>query len=578
MAGMIPQSFIDDLLGRLPIQDVVASRLPLKRSGTSLKACCPFHQEKTPSFHVLPQKNFYHCFGCGASGDAISFLREFDSLSFNEAVEELARMAGLEVPRDERDRSAFDAQKKLLDGLGSAALAYRNALKNHPQNSVVRSYVQRRGLSDEIIERFALGFAPAERHFIGSATNPDVVKAMIQTRNISDKYQQNFDLFQNRLMFPIRNMSGKVVAFGGRTLGDDKAKYINSPESEIFHKSSEIYGLYEATRANVRLDKLLVVEGYMDVVSLAQFGISYAVATLGTATNEENLGQLLKRCSKLVFCFDGDAAGRQAARKAMENMLPLYREGMELMFMLLPEGEDPDTLVRQEGKPAFEQRVQAARPLSQFFFQIYAEGLDLKIPEQKGVLKERAEEQIKRVSSGVLKTALWRELNRILYARPDSGQSESQAGLQDIAGSKVLRNTDSSLCLALYYHPWLAQEFLDLLDGVDGYASAGEISRFIVDLALPSREELLLALATGEGGVRERFTSLFERIDLLQTPEEALAEAGILKVRISDEKKEDSALRPTKLNKPPSQLTDTERQQAAEQFRELKKLKQSRPH
>lgn len=577
MAGMIPQSFIDDLLGRLPIQDVVSSRIPLKRSGSSLKACCPFHQEKTPSFHVLPQKNFYHCFGCGMSGDAISFLREFDSLSFNEAVEELARMAGLEVPRDERDRSAFDAQKKLLDGLNAAALAYRNALKNHPQNEVVKRYMQRRGLSDEIIERFALGFAPAERHFIGAATNPDVVKAMIQTRNISDKYQQNFDLFQNRLMFPIRNMSGKVVAFGGRTLGDDKAKYINSPESDVFHKSNEIYGLYEATRANVRLDKLLVVEGYMDVVSLAQFGVSYAVATLGTATNEENLGQLLKRCSKLVFCFDGDAAGRQAARKAMENMLPLYREGMELLFILLPEGEDPDTLVRQEGKEAFEQRVQAARPLSQFFFQIYAEGLDLKVPEQKGVLKERAEEQIKRVGSGVLKTALWRELNRILYARSDTVQPEARTAFQDVAGSKVLRNPDSSFCLALYYQPHLASGFLDLLDGVADYAKASEFARFIANSTLESTEDLLLTLATGESAVREHFAPLFESIDMLPDSEQVMAELEDLKQRINAEKKRDSARRATKLNKSPGQLSKEELQ-ALKEFKELKGLKQSRPH
>jgi DNA primase len=531
----------------------------LKRSGNSYKACCPFHQEKTPSFHVLPQKNFYHCFGCGVSGDAISFLREHDSLSFVEAVEELARIAGVNVPRDDRGQEEYDTRRRLLDGLNQASLLYQEALKRHPQREVVTRYMARRGLSEDVIERFALGFAPAEKHYLGRVATPEVVKAMIRTRNISDKYQQGFDLFQNRLMFPIRNMNGKVVAFGGRTLGDDKAKYINSPESEVFHKSSEIYGLFEATRANVRLDRLLIVEGYMDVVSLAQFGITYAVATLGTATNEENLSQLLKRCTRLVFCFDGDNAGRQAARKAMENMLPLYREGLELSFLLLPEGEDPDTLVRREGRVAFERRIEQARPLSQFLFQIYAEDLELSVPEQRGVLKERAEAQINRVGSSVLRSALRNELNRILFRRPESGGRASVVQLAEAGTVRVLRSPDSTLCLALYYRPALALELVTLLDDVRGYERARELAAFIHAHGIDSTGKLLLALASGESEYRERFSGLFEQMDWLPDEAQLMPEFEDVKRRILTEKKRGTGFTTTKMNKLPSQLSDEEK-------------------
>ncbi len=570
MAGMIPQSFIEDLLTRLPIQDVVASRIQLKRSGATYKACCPFHQEKTPSFHVQPQKNYYHCFGCGANGDAISFLREYDSLSFSEAVEELARMAGLDVPRDERHQAEYDTQKRLLDGLHKAAMIYRAALVSHPQKALAQRYIARRGLSEDVVERFALGFAPPEKHYLGAAATPDVVKAMIETRNISDKYQHHFDLFQNRLMFPIRNMNGKVVAFGGRTLGDDKAKYINSPESDVFHKSREIYGLYEASRANVRLERLLVVEGYMDVVSLAQFGINYAVATLGTATNEDNLSQLLKRCSRLVFCFDGDNAGRQAARKAMENMLPLYKDGMELSFLLLPEGEDPDTLVRKEGKVAFERRIESARPLSQFLIQIYSDDLDLTVGEQRGVLKQRADVQIAKVESGVLRSALWKELNRVVYARSDSPQRDRSGGAVELSSVRVMREPDTALCLALYYQPAQARELEPLLRGLSAYPKAQEFAAYILQQRIETPQALLLALATGSAEQRERFSALFEQMDWLPNEAQALAEFEDVMQRIAEEKKRSKALETTKLNKNPSDLTAEEKAAIQQGFKALR--------
>ena len=445
MAGLIPQGFIEDLVARVPISDVVGSRIQLKKSGGTLKACCPFHQEKTPSFHVNVQKNFYHCFGCGVNGNGINFLRDYENLSFNEAVEELAKIAGVEVPKDEKIQKEYSEQKVQLEALEYAGLCYRSALGSHVSKSLAQNYLKKRGLSSEIVERYGIGFAPAERDFLSSKAPPDTLKSLIKTKTVSDKYQNLFDLFQNRLMFPIRNARGKTIAFGGRTLGDDKAKYINSPESDVFHKSSEVYGLYEANQVNRQLERLLVVEGYMDVVSLAQYGITYAVGTLGTATNNESLTQLLKRCQNLVFCFDGDNAGVQAARKAMENALPLFQDGMQLSFLLLPQGEDPDSLVRDEGQGAFERRIDSAQPLSEFLFQIYSDGLNLNIPEHKGILKQRAEAQIEQVTSAVLKSALRQKLNSITFRRNDSFQrkgkdrNNSEAS-RDLVSNKVLRD------------------------------------------------------------------------------------------------------------------------------------------
>jgi DNA primase len=559
MAGLIPQGFIEDLVARVPVSDVVGSRIQLKKSGGTFKALCPFHQEKTPSFHVNAQKNFYHCFGCGASGNSINFLREYENLSFNEAVEELAKIAGVNVPKDEKNQKAYSAQKVLLDALDYAGLRYRSALESHAKHAVAQDYLKKRGLSPEIIERYGIGFVPAERDFLSAKAPADILAALIKTKTVSDKYERLFDLFQNRLMFPIRNARGKTIAFGGRTLGDDKAKYINSPESEVFHKSSEVYGLFEANQANRQIERLLVVEGYMDVVSLAQFGITYAVATLGTATNAESLTQLLKRCQNLVFCFDGDIAGIQAARKAMENSLPLFKDGMQISFLLLPQGEDPDTLVRGEGRDAFERRIKADQPLSEFMFQIYSDGLDLNVAEHKSMLKERAKEQIAKVKSPVLKHAL----AQMLYSRTSSWKGkESDGGAQrDLVSNKVLLDPDGGLCLALYYMPERATEIQQILNGAKTFPRATEFSDFLVEKSLATTKDILYCLATDLMGRREHFSKLFDRLDWVPNAEEVQIEIEEVLQKIIKDKKQANALKSTKVNRRPSEMSAEEKQE-----------------
>lgn len=559
MAGLIPQDFIADLIERVPIAEVVGSRITLKKSGSSLTACCPFHQEKTPSFHVNAQKNFYHCFGCGANGNSINFLREHDNLQFNEAVEELAKLAGVEVPRDEAVKKVYSLQNKMWDALDYANVRYREALKTHPDKVLAEKYLKKRGLSEEIIAQFSIGFAPAESNFLSAKASPAVLKSLIETRTISDKGSRPYDLFQNRLMFPIRNSRGKTIAFGGRTLGDDKAKYINSPESEVFHKSHELYGLFEANQANRRLDRLLVVEGYMDVVSLAQFGITYAVATLGTATNTDNLTQMLKRCQNLVFCFDGDNAGINAARKAMENALPLYEDGMQLSFLILPQGEDPDTLVREEGKQAFEKRVDNAKPLSEFMFDIYASGLNLNLAEHKGLLKQKVEPQIEQVRSPVFKSALRQRLNQLTF-RWQKQFDKALPGSQDLANDRMMPDPDVSLCLAMYYDPSFSAEVLIAVDGLEGYSRAADFAGSLKVEGIHKTQDLLYFLAIDKAGYRERFYTLFDRLEWVPGAEESRQVAEDLLRRLEQGKNQAQALKATKIFKSPSQMTEEEKQ------------------
>lgn len=565
MAGLIPQGFIDDLLERVPVAEIVRARIDLKKSGTTYKACCPFHNEKTPSFHVNTQKNFYHCFGCGANGNAINFLREFDNLSFTEAVEELAKIAGVEVPRDERVQAQFSAQRGMLDALEYAQHQYRQALSGHADKARAEAYLSSRGLSSSVIERFGIGFAPAQRDYLWQGANPGIRSALIKARLISDRYDNPFELFQDRLMFPIRNPRGRVVAFGGRTLSGDKAKYINSPESEVFHKSHEVYGLYEAMQANRQLEQLLVVEGYMDVVSLAQYGIDNAVATLGTATNNENLSQLLSRCPDLVFCFDGDAAGLQAARKAMENALPIFEDGMRLSFLLLPQGEDPDTLVRKEGKEAFAERVRRAKPLSEFFFQIYSKGLDLSLAENRGLLKQRTEPHIEKIQSAVLKSALRKRLNQISFQsgeRRERGKPQGQKKphfQQELSEVTVVRDLGTAYCLALLYKPACAEEVLKELESSGQESLAYEFARYVASVGAADTEALLFALATDQHGMRARFWELFDRLDWVPNAEQAEQELQAILVRQRSDSKRATALQHVRSNKLPSQMSEAEK-------------------
>jgi DNA primase len=417
MAGQIPQRFIDDLLGRVDVVEVVGERVQLKKAGRNYSGLCPFHQEKTPSFTVSADKQFYHCFGCGANGNALRFLMEYDKLPFPEAVEQLAGRLGIEVPREGADDPrAQQREKKRKEGVNLLELAasfYRERLKMQ-EGQPAQRYLSGRGLSDEVIKTYGIGYAPA---------GWEALKQHLSERGIGEPVQveygllihredtgRTYDRFRDRVMFPIRDLRGRTIAFGGRVMGDDQPKYLNSPETPVFHKGRELYGLYEARQASNKLEQLVMVEGYMDVVALAQYGIHNAVATLGTATTEDHLTRLFRLVSRVVFCFDGDRAGRQAASRALETALPQMIDGREARFLFLPEGDDPDTLVRREGTQAFQDRVTCAMPLSEFLFEQAAQGRDLNTVEGRERFASQVLEALNKVPEGMLKSLLLESL------------------------------------------------------------------------------------------------------------------------------------------------------------------------
>jgi DNA primase len=370
MAGRIPQEFLDQLLSRVDLVEMINARTPLRRAGHDFMACCPFHAEKTPSFSVSPRKQFYHCFGCGAHGNAIGFLMAYERLEFLDAVEELARLAGLEMPKTGGVDSG--SSHVLLEWLVRADRYFRQQLREHPTRQRAVDYLRQRGLTGQIAGVFGIGYAPPgwdvlSRTLLQSGATPE----QIMSAGLASRDEQNRlrDRFRDRIIFPIRDHRGRIIAFGGRTLGGDvNPKYLNSPETPLFHKRSELYGLYEARTRIRRLQRLVVVEGYMDVVALAQHDIPYAVATLGTATSTEHIERLFRVVADLVFCFDGDPAGRAAGWRALEVALPFLRDGRQIGFLFLPESEDPDSLVRREGRTAFEQRLEQAMPLADYLF------------------------------------------------------------------------------------------------------------------------------------------------------------------------------------------------------------------
>ena len=436
MAGLIPQSFIDDLLNRTDIVDVVASRIQLKKAGKNYTACCPFHKEKTPSFSVSPDKQFYYCFGCGAGGNALGFIMDHDQLDFPQAVEDLAKRAGMDVPREEGGRNSSNKPRQPTDSplyplLTAAAEYYRQALKSHPQRKAAVDYLKGRGLSGEIARDFGLGFAPPgwdnlHKHLASdSLQQKAMIDAGLLVENADNPEKiKRYDRFRDRVIFPIRDSRGRVIAFGGRVLGDDKPKYLNSPETPVFHKGQELYGLFEARKSNRDLDEIMVVEGYMDVIALAQQGLRNAVATLGTATSEEHLKRLFRIVPSVLFCFDGDAAGRNAAWRALEATLPSLQDGRRARFLFLPDGEDPDSLVRSEGTDAFRARInQQAQPLADYFFQQLSEEADPRSLEGKAHLVTLAAPLIDKIPGNNLRTLMRQRLTEITGL---SGEALSQ--------------------------------------------------------------------------------------------------------------------------------------------------------
>ncbi|MBE9396436.1 DNA primase [Pontibacterium sp. N1Y112] len=430
MAGRIPQHFIDDLLARVNIIDVLDGRVQkLKRTGKNFSGLCPFHKEKTPSFTANQEKQFYYCFGCGAGGNALGFMMEYDHLDFPQAVEELAKMAGMEVPREESQQNRQQQQqlKSLYDLLEQASQFYTQQLRSHPAREQAVKYLKSRGLSGQAAKAFDIGFAPPGwDNFLEKVGNDEKNRQLLEQAGLlihNEERNSDYDRFRNRIMFPIRDQRGRVIAFGGRVLGDDKPKYLNSPETETFHKGRELYGLYEARKHNQKLERLLIVEGYMDVVGLAQYGIHYAIATLGTATSAQHLERVFKMVPEVIFCFDGDQAGRTAAKRALSTTLPVIKDGQEARFLFLPDGEDPDSLVRKEGTEQFSKRLDEGLPLAEFFFKSHSEEMDLNSMDGRARFSSAALPMIHTMKPGILKQMMLDRVSELTGLSQDQLES-----------------------------------------------------------------------------------------------------------------------------------------------------------
>ncbi len=421
-SGMIPRDFIDDLLTRVDIIDVINARVPLKKKGREYTACCPFHNEKTPSFTVSPNKQFYHCFGCGVHGSAISFLMEYEHLEFVESIETLADSLGISVPREKGGNTPSKEQQKRVKDLFTlmeeANDFYQVQLK---ASKPAIDYLQGRELSGEISKQFNIGFAPEGWTNLSQAmaknySQQQLIDSGLLIHNDEDpKNIKTYDRYRNRIMFPIRNRKGQVIGFGGRVLGDDVPKYINSPETTLFHKGSELYGLYEARKFTKKLERIVVVEGYLDVIALAQFGVSYAVATLGTATTSSHIKQLFRAVPEVIFCFDGDRAGREAAWRALNNALPEIQDGKEIRFLFLPDGEDPDTQIRKVGKEAFEKSfVDDALSLTDYFVDSLHQQNNISSSEGKARFHDDAIQYLKNIPDTFIKDQLVTRLSSLI--------------------------------------------------------------------------------------------------------------------------------------------------------------------
>jgi DNA primase len=467
MAARIPQDYLDQLLSRVDLVEVIDARIPLRKAGRDYSACCPFHSEKTPSFTVSPSKQFYHCFGCGAHGTAIGFLMAYEHLGFVEAIEELARAVGLEPPRGV---SVEPGNQDILIALvEQAEHFFRRQLHEHPARQRALNYLHSRGLDAATIKAFAIGYAPPAWDDLLKALTAQgaALKALVQAGLVIEQDNGDCrDRFRDRILFPIRDRRGRTIAFGGRTLGDATPKYLNSPETPFFHKGRELYGLYEARQRERQLRRLLVVEGYLDVVALVQHGIPYVVATLGTATTTEHLERLFRITRDVVFCFDGDRAGREAAWRALENTLPLLRDDHQVSFLFLPEGEDPDSLVRKEGRERFEQRLVQARPLSDYFFERLGVDLNLHSLDGRARLAERARPLLNKLPDSLYRDMLVQRLAELTGIDPGSITKRLTAVPLSVARPRRdtnLTRTPVRLAIALLLnHPELAQQAGDM--------------------------------------------------------------------------------------------------------------------
>jgi DNA primase len=467
MRGRIPDKFIDELLARVDIVDVIQERVPLKKAGRDWSARCPFHDERSPSFTVSPAKQFYHCFGCGAHGSAIGFLMNYDRLEFPDAVEELASRAGLKVPYEGGREAPREDTTDLYAILDAAASFYRRQLA---ANDAARAYFADRGLDDSTIAKFNLGYAPDQWDAIKNALGTSVQRIALMEKAgmlTSGERGSKYDRFRHRVMFPILDRRGRTIAFGGRVLvKEDTPKYLNSPETPLFHKGRELFGLWQVREAHQKIPRLVVVEGYMDAISLHQFGVPQAVATLGTATTRDHAEILFRQCADVYFCFDGDRAGRQAAWRAVESVLPRMRDGRQALFLFLPDGEDPDSLIRKEGSAGFEARLASATPLSEFFFAEIGKDVNLSSLDGKARLAERARPMLAQIPDGAFRDLMLAELDRLtgvhvqIAAPEDAGATQRPARPQQrsLVRSAVALLVQSPTLAAAIEPPWTFAE------------------------------------------------------------------------------------------------------------------------
>ncbi len=470
MAGLIPQNFIDDLIARSDIVEVINARVPLKRKGKEFTACCPFHNEKTPSFTVSENKQFYYCFGCHAKGNVIGFLMDYEHLSYVDAIETLAADQHLDVPHEDNALSNKNKEDKqpLYDILKQAAELFQKQLKTSER---AIAYLKQRGLSGEIAKQFKIGYAPDGWDFLTShlGKSKENLDALSKTGLIVHKDNNKFyDRFRDRIIFPITDQRGRIIGFGGRILDQGEPKYLNSPENAVFHKGYELYGLYETKQALRNIDRIIIVEGYMDVVALAQSGINYAVASLGTATTTEQIQKTFRTTHEIVFCYDGDNAGKKAAWRALENTLSVIRDGMVAKFLFLPEKEDPDTMVRKEGKEAFEQRIKNASTLSDFLFDNLKSECDISNNEGKAQLASKANALIQKMHNSIFKDLLIEELASLVGLSQQhleskiSSETNNKAPIQKaepVRGQQVSNHKTRIAIALLLQNPSLATKY-----------------------------------------------------------------------------------------------------------------------
>lgn len=517
MTGRIPQDYLDRLLHQVDVVEIINSRTPLRRAGREFVACCPFHNEKTPSFSVSPSKQFYHCFGCGAHGNAIGFLMAYERLEFVAAVEELARHAGLELPTT-RDSGSGDSTRSLLERVGQADRFFRQQLRTHPARQRAVDYLRQRGLTGAMAQRFGIGYAPPGWDVLCRALRQEgVADEELLAAGLASRDEQGRlrDRFRDRIIFPIRDRRGRSIAFGGRTLEKDSApKYLNSPETALFHKGAELYGLYEACVGGRNMQRLVVVEGYMDVVALAQHGIPYAVATLGTATTAGHIERLFRVVSALVFCFDGDRAGRTAGWRALEMALPFLRDGRSIGFLFLPEGEDPDSLIRREGQAAFEQRLAQATPLADYLFAELRQKSDPETLTGRAQLAQLAQPLLEKLPDSAFRDLMSKRLMQEVGLLETRLRPPATATVQRADRNQRLVRTPLRKAIAwLLYRPELAQEAA--VNVMTSSASLEPGMRLLVELLATLRAHPQLSVAalleryrdSREGAILERLAT-----------------------------------------------------------------------